>query len=160
MCDSPYWKRFWLLIWSAVSPREWPAREITWWSKVLPLCICTVVWFDVKSTAPSINARPGKSTPTLIQVITRCVFSHEAKLLTRRQRYFMFWIFVFIVRFRLCCGCFVSLSNSRQYSCRSVSTVLVCWFEIQVLDAVKWLLSAFSIGRVVLFFSVWSFFLN
>lgn len=112
---------------------------------MLPLCICTMSWFDLQSTAPSINARPGKNTHTLIQVITRCVFSQEAKLLTRRCRYFlMFFNFFFfvVVCFRL--GFFI---NSRQYTCQSVSTVLVCWFEIQVLDAVKWLLSAFSVVR-------------
>lgn len=104
--------------------------------------MCTVSWFDLQSTAPSINARPGKNTHTLIQVITRCVFRQEAKLVTGRRRYFlMFFIFF------LCC-CLVQVGFFyRQYTCQSVSTVLVCWFEIQVLDAVKWLLSAFSIVR-------------
>ena len=48
--------------------------------------------------------------------------------------------------------------DSRQYICQSVSAVLVCWFEIQVLDAVKWLLLAFSIVRVFLFDNYFIFF--
>lgn len=84
--------------------------------------MCTVSWFDLQSIAPSINARPGKNTHTLIQVITRCVFRQEAKLLTGRHRYFL----KFFVFFR-CCLVQVGFFY-RQYTCQSVSTVrLLIW---------------------------------
>lgn len=78
--------------------------------------------FDLQSTAPSVNARPGRSTHTLLRVTTRCVFSRGAKLLTGRHTYFLLFFFiVVVVWFRL-----GFLINSGQPVCQSGSAVLVC----------------------------------